>query len=271
MLDGFRIVEGKYKRPKAADEDSGNDSFDERLAEMDAEHDQKEKERLDAREDTDSEEENGQKSPGSDNSPGSPGSPGYGSPAWSDVLGGPGSPGSGSPESTTGAHWNADGHEYPEEVREMLAEIEASIAPDRPLICKRPWCLAKYSRDKNRSDACLYHPGEVRTEMRPPTEDELVARLGDNRRVSRKDAAIMMNGAMLTPENGLSDRDDVSQLVECKVWSCCGQPYVDLWNMEHTNPEGHALPVGRHRTHRGDDSKGFKFREHLPCTPCPHF
>jgi hypothetical protein len=278
MLDGYRIVEGTYKRPKAADEDSDNDSFEERLAEMDAAHDQKEKERLEAREDTDSEDGNGsgRGSPGSDSSPGSPGSPGYGSPGWSGLAGSPGSPGSGSPESLTGAHWNADGHEYPEEVRQMLAEIEASIAPDRPLVCRRPWCLAKYSRDKNRNDACLYHPGEVRTEMRPPTEDELIARLGDNRRESRKDATIMMNGAMLLDPasaggGNVSRKDDVSELVEHKVWSCCGQPYVDLSKMEHTNPHGHELPVGRHKTHRGEDTMGFKFREHLPCTPCPHF
>ena len=159
----------------------------------------------------------------------------------------------------------------------MLAEIESSIAPDRPLECRRPWCLAKYSRNKNRNDACLYHPGEGRSEMRPPTEDELIARLGDDRRQSRKDAAIMMSGAMLldpsggSGDGGRSEKDDVSELVEHKVWSCCGQPYVDLMNMEHTNPHGHALPVGRHKTHRGDDTMGFKFREHLPCTPCPHF
>ena len=33
-----------------------------------------------------------------------------------------------------GGHWNADGHEYPPEIRIMLAEIEESISPDRPLL-----------------------------------------------------------------------------------------------------------------------------------------
>ena len=277
MLDGYVVIENKYKPPKKLDGDSDEDSFDAQLAEMDAHHDQQEKARkLEA-------ERAAAASPGSDGSPGSPGSPGYaspGSPGWTGGTspGGDGSPhsggsGGGSDASNlnkVGAHWNADGHEYEPEVRQMLAEIEESISPDRPLQCTRPWCRAKYTRNHNRSDACLYHPGTIKIVMMPKKENAVIAMLGSNRRVPRDTGRHedFQRDHLL----GLKEEHKKPlEMEETRIWSCCGQPYIDLHNMVPTNPKGKELMVGKHGQHRGKQSAGFLFRENLPCTRCPHF
>ncbi len=293
MLDGYKIMEGRYKPRQKDDDDSSEDSFEAELDAMDKEHDAAEKARLMVREPTPEPSEDGDGagktagSPDSDSSPGSPGSsPGSpmspGGVPWSGLPGSsPGSPGSGSGDDAVGAHWNDGEHEYPEEVRVMLAEIEESLSATRPLVCRRPWCRAKYSAHDNRSDACLYHPGEVRTEYRPPTEAEVLEKLGGDRRVPRSDgtwdarkarrmaaagAGEGVEGAPETGNGGLS----VDELVEVKIWSCCGQPYVDLHNLPHDNPHGEELDVGKHYGHIGGDTSGFRFRIQLPCTRCPH-
>jgi len=169
-----------------------------------------------------------------------------------------------------GGHWNADGHEYTPEVRIMLAEIEESISPDRPLQCTRPWCRAKYSRNHNRSDACLYHPGDIKIVMMPIQENEMIEMLGPTRRIPRdtgRHEDYQRDLLIGPPERHTLPLPPK----ETRIWSCCGQPYVDLHNMVPTNPRGKELSVGKHGQHRGKQSAGFLFRENLPCTRCPHF
>tara|TARA_B100000795_G_scaffold269481_1_gene258977 strand:+ start:1399 stop:5565 length:4167 start_codon:yes stop_codon:yes gene_type:complete len=279
MLDGYVVKKNVYKPPKKAEGDSDEDSFDAQLANMDAQHDKDEKARkAEAERLAQASPTSGDGSPGSgDGSPGSPqtGQSSYGSPF------GTGSPGDGSPHSghgsngsspgdQVGGHWNADGHEYPPEIRIMLAEIEESISPDRPLQCTRPWCRAKYSRNHNRSDACLYHPGDIKIVMMPIQENEMIEMLGPTRRIPRdtgRHEDYQRDLLIGPPERHTLPLPPK----ETRIWSCCGQPYVDLHNMVPTNPRGKELSVGKHGQHRGKQSAGFLFRENLPCTRCPHF
>jgi hypothetical protein len=178
-----------------------------------------------------------------------------------------------------GAHWNADGHDYEPAVRQMLAELEESISPDRPLICTRPWCRARYTRNHNRCDACLYHPGEIKIEMRPPgKEDDIIELLGEQRLVPRDSGRRMddlRRNKLLQEVDGVKgpavEHHVPLELVPVKIWSCCGALYVDLHSLDPTNPKGKELKVGKHGQHRGATTNGFKFRENLPCTRCPHF
>ena len=275
MFDGYKVMEHKYRRPKVMDNDSDEDSFDAQLAEMDHAHDKAESARKLLEHTASSPEQGSDGSPGSPSSPGT--SPGYGSPGWtgsgSNMNSSPGS-GVPSPNDLVGQHWNAGGHEYPVEVRQMLAEIEESIGPDRPLQCTRPWCRAHYTKNHNRSDACLYHPGEVRVEMRPKKEEDMIALLGDKRIIPRdtgRHEDYTRNHELLSGSQPEDHHSVEAEMVEWKVWTCCGQPYVDLHSMTPTNDKGKMLSVGKHGQHRGKTSSGFKFREGLPCTRCPHF